>query len=398
VARPWTGGSSFRRLISTPTPGLHTVTCVPVLRRTQALLLSLCLVPAVPPPQVAAWDHPGYDAEDSFYNPTESTINATTVAHLTRRWSVPLRQRDGACTGPSAPLVAAGRVFTTDRLGISAYQATDGRLLWRFSWPDPDDATTPTMAVSGAVLIAANSDCQSQSDPDGTVIALDVATGRTRWQAEVEAPVDSFVLDKGIAVVSGESPSDHQATLAYRATDGHLMWSKTGYAAASLSAAGRVLLTAGTTTTAVTITTGKTLWTKPNRWYAESASPLGDRFYVTDGTFLTSVNTATGAVAWTVPGKARPLLATDGRRIYRAAGNAIEALNATTGRRQWAHQLTRPVGQPLRAGGLLYTGGPVFVAATGTLATTGPAYAGNQVITGGRLYTVTDQTLSSFAP
>jgi outer membrane protein assembly factor BamB len=364
---------------------------VPTLRRTKALLLSLFLLPAP-----VGWDHPGYDAEDSFYNPGESTINAGTVTQLTRRWSVALRQQGGACVhGPSAPLVAGGRVFAADRQGISAYQASDGRLAWRFDWPDPDDATTPAMAVTGDVLIAANSGCQSQSDPDGAIVGLDVTTGRIRWHTDIDAPVDALVVDKGVAVVSGSSPSDEQATIAYRAADGRRAWSRTGYAASGVSADGRLLLTGTAATSAVAVATGRTLWTKPRLWYAESASPASDYFYVTDGTALTSVNANTGAVAWTAPGKANPLLAADGRRIYRAAGSAIEALDARTGRRLWARQLSGPVGQPVRAGGLLYTGGPVLIAATGTVITTFP---GKQVATGGRLYTATDLALSSYAP
>ncbi|MGX6604593.1 outer membrane protein assembly factor BamB family protein [Micromonosporaceae bacterium Da 78-11] len=363
------------------------------------LSLGLAAVVAAPAPvQAAGWDHPGYDAEDSYYNPAESTVNAATVGRLSRRWSVPLRSRDGTCAGTSAPIIAGGRIFATDQLGISAYQVLTGRLLWRFDWIDPGDTSTPSMSVAGDLLIAAAGDCNSQSDPDGTVTAFDVATGRVRWDIASDPPIYSFVVDKGVAVVSGESPSDDLATTAYRITDGRVAWTKPGYAASSVSADGRLLATRDTTTSALNITTGAVLWTKPRTWEAQTASPASDRFYVTDGTALTSVNATTGAALWTAPGKAGTFLATDGRRIYRADGNAIEALNATTGRRQWARQLSAETKQPVRAGGLLYTGGPVLNPATGAVIPTSAAITGTQLATGGRLYITTDTTLSSFAP
>jgi hypothetical protein len=46
----------------------------------------------------------------------------------------------------------------------------------------------------------------------------------------------------------------------------------------------------------------------------------------------------------------------------------------------WARHFSKPMGQPVRAGGLLYTGGAVLVAATGAIAAT---LAGSQVVTGG---------------
>ena len=131
---------------------------MPASLRIRALVSSLVLLlPAAPAHAAgpAGWDHPGFDAEDSYYNPAEAAINAGTIAKLTRRWSVRLRRHDGTCAGPSAPLVAGGRVFATDQLGISSYQTSTGAPAWHHDWPDPGDTSTPTMAVAGNVLVAA---------------------------------------------------------------------------------------------------------------------------------------------------------------------------------------------------------------------------------------------------
>jgi outer membrane protein assembly factor BamB len=370
--------------------------------RLLTLTLGLVVATATAAPAHAAtspaWDHPGYDAEDSYYNPGESTINASTIGVLTRRWSVPLRARDGACTGPSAPVVAGGRLFATDDLGISAYQAAGGAPIWRFGWDDPDDSSTPRLAVAGSRLIAANGDCHSNSDPDGTITALDAATGQVRWHVRTDIPIVTVAVDKDVVVVSGESPSDEQATIAFRTTDGRRLWSKTDYSSSGVSANGTLLLTHSSTTVAVAITTGAVQWTKPQIWYAQCATPASDRFIVNAGTGLASIDASTGALLWTAPGEAGELIATDGRRVYRASDQAVEALDARSGRRSWSRQLPAEAQQPVRAGGLLYTGGPVLNAATGTVASPGTAFTGQQIVTGGRLYAVTGRTLSSFTP
>jgi outer membrane protein assembly factor BamB len=354
----------------------------------------LTLVLAVLP----AWDHPGYDAEDSYYNPHEAAINAASINHLTRTWSVRLRQQDPTCSTPTTPLLAGGRVFVSDAMGISAYQATDGRALWHFTWDAPDDALTPTLAVTGNLLIAANGDCHSNSDPNGLLTALNVATGKPAWHVATDTPVFTLAVDKGVAAISGSSPSDELTTRAYRATDGKLLWQKPLYASSGVSANGRLLLTHGETTAAADITTGRIAWTRPTAWTAQAATPAADHFLATAGTTLASLSAADGSVTWTAPTKATTLLATDGRRVYRADGRLVEALDAATGHPAWSRTLPAKATQPLRAGGLLYTGGPILNAATGAIAGPATAYPGHQLPAGGHLYTATDTTLSSFAP
>jgi outer membrane protein assembly factor BamB len=354
----------------------------------------LTLVLAVLP----AWDHPGFDAGDSYYNPHESAINATSINHLTRTWSVRLRQQDPSCAAPSSPLIADGRVFVTDAMGISAYQASDGHALWHFTWEVPDDTSTPVLAVAGNALIAANGDCHSNSDPDGLLTSLNVATGKTIWHVATDTPVFTLAVDKGVAAISGSSPSDELTTLAFRTADGKPLWKKPLFASSGISANGRLLLTHHNTTSAADITTGTVRWTHPTAWTAQAATPAGDHFVVTAGTTLALLNATDGAVTWSAPTKASALIATDGRRIYRADDHLVEALDARNGHRVWSRTLPAEATQPIRAGGLLYTGGPILNAATGTVAGPATAYPGHQLPAGGHLFTVTDTALSSYAP
>ncbi|MBM2617088.1 PQQ-binding-like beta-propeller repeat protein [Actinoplanes sp. LDG1-06] len=352
--------------------------------------MTLALTP-VPP---VGWEHAGYDAEDSFYNPAESQINAGTIGKLASRWSVPLRRQEPTCGGPSAPLVAGGMVVATDGRGVSGYRAADGRLAWSFDWDDPEDSTVPSMAVSGGVVVLGNGDCHSASDPNGRLVGLDLRTGSRRWKLDLDMPVNSFVVDRGVAIVSGSSESDETATVAYRATDGREVWRKRGFESSSASSAGRILLTRGGSTSAVSVTSGSVIWTKPRSLYAESATPT--RFLVTDGVALTLVDAASGAPLWTAPGRQSKFLATDGRRVYRAVNRTVSALDIRDARVVWTRTLPVVATQPVRAGGLLYTGGPVLSAASG--AVVAPHRRGPQVVTGGHLYAVEGNRLAAYAP
>ncbi|MFC7530294.1 PQQ-binding-like beta-propeller repeat protein [Actinoplanes sp. GCM10030250] len=373
-----------------------------------ALAAGAAATPAAATP-ASLWDHPGYDAEDSYYNPAESVVNAGSIGRLTRKWSVNLRKSDESCSGPSAPVVAGGRIFASDHLGISTYGAADGKLNWRYDWPDMMDNDTPVMAVSDGLLIAANGDCNSQSDPDGQLTALDVATGKMRWGLGSDMPINSVVVDKGVVVISGWSQSDEDAVVAYRASDGKMLWHKPRYATTGVSANGVLLIhktdgygvPAGETA-AVDIGGGATRWTRKGAWPAQAASPRADRFYVTAGgrspadRSLVALDAATGAVVWTAAGKASELIAADGRRVYRAEGRAVEALDAGNGQRLWITQLNTDVVQPVRAGGLLYAGGAVLNASDGTVA--GSVFGGRVVVTGGRIHQVIGSVLVAYAP
>lgn len=357
----------------------------------------------------AEWTQPGFGAGDTYYNPGESVINAAGVDAVRRRWTVALPEAGERCARAAEPVVAGGRVFVPEETGIAAFQAGTGRPSWRFTWPYPEDESTPYVAVSGGLLIVANHGCQSQSDPNGTVRALSVSSGRVVWSVPMQAPVESLVVDRGVAVVSGESASDSPAVVGLQVTDGTQLWQLAEHSSTGISAAGRVLVSrvGAAGTSALSVTTGKAVWTKRVAWAGQAANPAGDRFYASAGRgALVCVNAATGAVMWTAAGKASPLIAADGRRVYRAAANGIEALDARTGGRRWRATLAGDAGQPVRAGGLLYAtvgaGKPLGIlnAANGSRASAGTQIGnvagGNVVVTGGRIYALKGNTISAY--
>ena len=386
---------------------------MPASRRTSIALL--CLVFAASSGSAAGavtasprWDHPGYDAGDSFYNPDESGIVSGTVGGLAKTWSVTLRSADESCLGAGSPVVRDGRVFVSDGLGISAYSARTGVLGWSFTVVDPLDTTRPRLALDGGVLLAGTSSCRP-SGSASELTALDVATGRIRWQTSLGQPMGSMVVDQGVVVVSGYSDIfDDAQTTAYRTADGRMLWSKEGYVAADISAGGTVLIRElggdSRATTAVAIGTGVARWTRTGDWFAQAADR--DRLYVLGaGGDLCALDPASGRTRWTVPIEADAeikagywgdRLAIDGKRVYRAYRGAVEALDARTGKRVWKTGATGDPHQPILAGGLVYAGGSVRNATDGKPA--GPSFTGDLVVTGAQLFQVGGHTLTAYAP
>ncbi|BEL10874.1 hypothetical protein Q0Z83_090650 [Actinoplanes sichuanensis] len=351
----------------------------------------MSLVLVVPP----LWDHPGYDAEDSHHNPAETVINADRIRHVVKKWQAGLRTSAESCSGFGEPVLSGGRVYVSDQLGISAYAAADGAVSWRYDWAYPGDSETPRLAVADGLLIVAGGDCNSQSDPDGEIIALDARTGLPRWRLPVDVPVDSVVVDKSLVVISGGSPSDEDAVIAYHVRDGRQAWQKSRYLAAGVSADGTILARATDgsdvetgTSAGIAIATGSVRWTRKGKWTAQAASPGAERFLVTDETgTLRSVRVSDGRLEWTAASfPSSESIMVDRNRVYRVSGRDVEALNAADGKRVWTVRQKADGTQPAGAAGLIYTGAAVLNAADGKVA--GPDLPGRLIVAGGRIHQV----------
>jgi outer membrane protein assembly factor BamB len=356
------------------------------------------------------WSQPGFGAGNTGYNPGESIINMSTIAKLKARWTVKpaMVSGDGCASLLRPPVVAGGRVFVAEGAGAGAYDASAGKRLWRDTTAFGDDGS-PLLVVAGSLVIGVVNTCYSQSDPNGTMIAFDAKTGAVKWKAQRDAPFDTTVVDAGVVIASGGSPSDTDLVTAYRVGDGAVQWSRSEHLMGRpVVAGGRLLLndTEVGGTVAVVAATGAELWHTAANWDVYAANPAGDRFYVTDGGKLVAVKAATGGKAWSVSAVVREIT-TDGRRLFVADGDAVIAYDATTGKKQWTKDLGDYVSRPIRAGGLLYAivgeGVPMAILdpVTGAKASSGSAYKKalfNPVLVGGRLYTTDGTTLRTYTP
>ncbi|WP_143232608.1 outer membrane protein assembly factor BamB family protein [Actinoplanes regularis] len=379
-------------------------------------LPSVPSVRAVPVPM--GWDRPGFDPGNTFFNPGETVLTAGSIGRLVKKWSVRLRVDKQSCPGQidvGPPVVSGDHVVIGDHKGISVYAARTGLRLWAFQWDDFGEGLRPTLTITNRLVIAGYAECYSVSNSKSRLIAFDPTTGKPRWAQDGTPSVAYVVVDKGVAMASGWEDPSSVGLAAYSLANGEQIWSKPGHIATGVSAGGTVLAheinvneEVPETVTGVDITTGATRWTAKGTWYAEAASPAGDRLYASDEKGeLAAFRVADGTVAWTAPPgpgdhgewtMGSMSIATDGVRVYRSSDRTLEALDAPTGRLLWTYRMKTSSPQPVVAGGLVYVDGVALHADRGKVAYFGPALTGAVVVTGGRLFQVNGDTLSVYAP
>jgi len=370
---------------------------------------ALCAITLAPAPVLAAttttWRADGYGPQNSGFNPVETAINTSTVDRLAYRWSILSPIARGSCSRQSPPVVANNRLFVSDQAGIAAYNATTGAQLWTYRFTGhPADEVPPLLTVAGNRLLAAFNGCISQSDPDGRMLAFNVADGARLWSIFRDAPMDVQVVDKDVVVVAGEDVFEPVLT-GYSVSDGRELWSTIGRLHQPVSANGRVLMEQEDRTGSdlLDIRTGAVLWTSPTRWEVQAAGPAGGPLYATGPAGeLARINVETGAVAWSVPA-AGGKLAVDGPRLYVAQGTNLVARDSATGAQLWSRPFFSALGKPVVAGGVVYaTVDRRFMvplnAATGVELDdwTYEGVLGHPVIVNGWLYVTTGRVLDAF--
>lgn len=129
--------------------------------------------------------------------------------------------------GPkSTPLVHGGRVFTFGISGIlSAFDARDGRLVWRKDFKGQHASTSPEfgaaaspIAVDGAVVLHVG------GSKDGALAAFDPATGAARWSWKGDGPAYATPI---VATLGGTRQLITQSQSSVVALDparGTLLW------------------------------------------------------------------------------------------------------------------------------------------------------------------------------
>jgi outer membrane protein assembly factor BamB len=192
------------------------------------------------------WAQLRFSPAHSGFNPYENILDTSNVSRLALKWSVKPGGRMVA-----SPVIANGRLYVTSQ--------------------------------------------------DGTLSALDPATGTTFWRVSVGAPTYSpAAVARGRVYVS----SDVGRVSAFNASTGASLWT-VGTGAADPSpvtvADGRIYVAAGSNAYALDVATGATLWRTPlandSGWGAPAVA--GGRVHLhARGRALQTLDAATGAFAW----------------------------------------------------------------------------------------------------
>jgi len=206
------------------------------------------------------------------------------------------------------PAVAGDRVVIAASDEIHALDAATGAPRWRTSIAQP---AAGTMIVHGATLIVPLA--------GGTLVAFDVATGKTTWTARLEGVSGQLQLTPGPGGVYLSSSDGHVAAISI--LDGRVIWRRTIEGALTRPAAARERIIIGSSTDhfyALNPDSGKEEW----RW-ATAADPIG-AVGDADLVFLTALD------------------------------NTVRAVNRGNGNQRWREVLgTRPTHPPVALGGIV---------------------------------------------
>jgi outer membrane protein assembly factor BamB len=166
------------------------------------------LPPAV---QNAAWPQ-------AAGNPAHLMGHLAASDDLKQAWTVDIGEGGGRRNVLMAqPVVLNGTVFTMDSDAVvSAFALSDGKRLWRIDTkPETDDSTNVGggLGADGATVYAVNG--------LATLVALDLATGKEKWRADLGVPGRSAptIADGRVFVTTIDD-----RLFAYSAADGHQLW------------------------------------------------------------------------------------------------------------------------------------------------------------------------------
>ncbi|MFQ3650082.1 MAG: PQQ-binding-like beta-propeller repeat protein [Gemmataceae bacterium] len=220
-------------------------------------------------------------------------------------------------TGPQAtPTVADGKVFTYGATGIlSAFDTSTGELVWQIDTEKEFQVKRPGFGAACSPLVDGKNVVVNIGGKKGSIVAFDVNKGEVTWKAlDDPASYSSgirigeqlvFLTQRG---VRGLAPADGKLLWEYRLID------KLDESATTPVAVGDWLLVTSITQGMVGLKrqadgTYKEAWiNKEITCYFSTPVPVGDHFYAVTGKLglgvtstLHCVETATGKIKWSKP-------------------------------------------------------------------------------------------------
>jgi outer membrane protein assembly factor BamB len=218
-------------------------------------------------------------------------------------------------------------VASTSERRVVAYGPT-GVVLWVMS--TPDTVNQPALAFGSHVVVAAI---------DGTVLALDAATGRQVWR--VRTPSELALQP----VVSGDTlvVIDESGTTVALGPDGHELWRSAEYPAGEYAISAGVLVVnerGATTLRGYDVATGTKLWRSWEPGVIRSFSNLGGvaLAYMDNG--VKAFDPATGSVLWILGPGALDLVVIGDRAVLATADSLVALDRAGTETLRVPHGLT----------------------------------------------------------
>jgi outer membrane protein assembly factor BamB len=129
--------------------------------------------------------------------------------------------------GPkSTPVHDRGRIFTFGIAGVlSAWDAPAGRLLWRRDFKKDFKSTVPDFGVAMSPIVAGELlIVHAGGVDDGAVMALDPATGATKWSWSGDGPAYASPIAADIAGTRQIVTQSKRHVIGLSLSDGKLLW------------------------------------------------------------------------------------------------------------------------------------------------------------------------------
>jgi outer membrane protein assembly factor BamB len=288
------------------------------------------------------------------------------------RWRFALAEGQG----PESGVIAGGTLFVgtsfpaegaVDPPVVYALELATGHERWRTVLDPGTDLQWAAPVVDGGQVLVAETLSHEGSAPASHLHALDAATGRRRWSADLHAPTQGFFADP--PVLSGRLaylPTASGQLLAVDTRTGREVWRDQGGFPVLAGVRGGLVIAL-----VVDRVVGFDAAGGARHWQTTVGSGAGEQWAVLDGDAvlvaadgaLVAVDAATGAARWRAAvGQAagRPVAA--GERVYVATRDRLVAVDRTSGRELWHSARLRSATAPV------VTSGRVVVAAgDGTL-------------------------------
>ncbi|GAA5035109.1 hypothetical protein GCM10023258_36640 [Terrabacter aeriphilus] len=368
----------------------------------------------------------GHDAAGSNFNPAESTLTPGALSRLTYERGFVTAPYNPAfdCPPPPSDAVAVdGVIYYLSADYVEAHQISTGVALWRSQlWPRPGEHPATGLAVKGGRVLVSLSDCLSNSDPTGFLVAFDARTGTRLWQ-NADVPADTFTMSAstvayrhstgvcctpGVVVIDAASGREE-----WRAdetvTCGPLIVVAEVIPDCDLGANGRLIAKG------MALSSGRIVWTRTvdSRFAftrGDGDTHAGKDLYARDYSGrIIALNPTTGRTKWRAANETGDVLGVGAARLFVTCGNAeapaICALSRADGRRLWETPgVTAPTAVAIAAG-VVYPSPkwPPVVAETGDLlwesayaASAYAASADNVIVARGKLIMTAGRIIDVF--
>lgn len=224
--------------------------------------------------------------------------------------------------GPYAtPTFQGGRLYTFGMNEVlSAYDAANGKLLWRRDWSQEFEIPHPGYGASAAPLLVDGQCIVYVGGPEkGALVSLDAATGERRWRLDGEAPPYGAPMAAEFGGVRQVVTQTQHSLIGVELATGKQLWHRPwrvpyeNVILTPIIQKDRLILSAlDTDLQAIQVTKGADGWKTGTAWSTREGTAFMTSPVLSDGrlySFSTlrkgsiySLDAATGKVHWSSPG------------------------------------------------------------------------------------------------